>query len=500
MKLLNFSAALVVLFMVTAAPCSTIYVTPDGTGDVPDIKTGILSAAPGDIVLLADGVYTGSMNTEISYGGKAIVIRSESGNPQACIIDCQGGPTNWVRGFCFYRNEGPGSVLEGVTVRNGYMYEGGGIWCWNASPTISNVVLVSNEATASGGGIYCGGVSNSAITNVTVCDNTALDGGGICCAYGASPVVVNSIFAFNSEGSAVSLDAYSAGTIFSCCDIYGNGGGDWGGPIMGQFDNAGNISVDPEFCYGDNPEEPYTICSTSPCAGGGGCGLIGACEVGCWNGVEASVDIKPDVLNPRRQGRWVTCYIELSEGFDPKDIDITTVSLNDSIFAEHSPTSVGDHDEDGIEDRMVKFSGPRVLGSIEGYGPVELVVSGQVAGQSFTGVDTVEVIMRKDKKGHQVVLEELPRKGVLLVSSSDGSGGPVNIEFGVDRPGHVRVAVYDVRGRLVRELVNDVKNLDSYTIEWDGCDRMDSRVSSGIYFVNLETNEYNVTRKATIIR
>jgi predicted outer membrane repeat protein len=501
MKLRTLLAVLVVLILVTSAPCSTILVKADGTGDVPDIKTGIASASPGDTVILADGIYTGRMNTDISYGGKAIVIRSQSGDPHACVIDCQGGPTNWVRGFGFYLNEGPGSVLEGVTITNGYMYEGGGIWCWNASPTISNVIFTSNVATSSGGAVYCGGTSAPVVTNITVCDNSAPEGSGVCCNYGGAPTVLNSIVAFNIGGGAVFLDDTSIGLTLNCCDIYGNVGGDWVGPIMGQFGRNGNISADPMFCEVSNPAAPYSIDSSSPCVGGGtGCGIIGACGIGCWSGVEASIDITPDVLNRQRLARWVTCYIELAEGFDPENIDITTVALNDSVFAEHTPTSVGDYDDDGVPDCMVKFSGPRVMGSIEGLGEVELTVSGQVAGQGFTGVDTVRVIARRGQHAYQAQVEENERKPKVLVSNTDGAGGRVKVEFELERPAAVKVAVYDVRGRLVRELINGTAGLSWQAIEWDGRDESHTKVSPGIYFVNLEADEYNMTRKVMIVR
>jgi hypothetical protein len=500
MKLATLSTVLVILITVTAAQCRTLYITPDGSGDMPDIKSGVSSASPGDTLLLADGIYTGRMNTDISYRGKAIVIKSESGNPQACIIDCQGGVTNWVRGFGFYLNEGPGSVLEGVTVQNGYMYEGGGIWCWDASPTISNVVLLSNVATSSGGAAYFGGSSAAAVTNVTACDNWAPEGSGICCRYGASPVILNSIVAFNNGGSGVFLDNMSGNMVLGCSDVYGNDGGDWIGPIMGQFGNAGNICLDPFFCYADNPEEPYTIKSTSPCVcGGAGCGLIGACGIGCWAGVQASIDIEPGVLNLRREAPWITCYIELTGGFDPWGIDIATVALNDSIFAEHHPTSVGDYDEDGIEDRMVKFSNPRVVASLDGFGEIALTVSGEVAGQLFVGVDTVRVIARKVKTAHHVEGGDLEGRPVIMVSGG-ASGEPVRVHLDLHHPTAIRVAVFDVRGRLVRELVDGVTGSSASSIEWDGRDQTLSKVGPGIYFISLEAGDRSATTKAVLVR
>jgi hypothetical protein len=43
--------------------------------------------------------------------------------------------------------------------------------------------------------------------------------------------------------------------------------------------------------------------------------------------VESTVDIKPDTLNRKSKGKWVTAYIELPGGFAVEDIDIDTLQL-----------------------------------------------------------------------------------------------------------------------------------------------------------------------------
>lgn len=132
-------------------------------------------------------------------------------------------------------------------------------------------------------------------------------------------------------------------------------------------------------------------------------------QTGSWGPIPATVDIDPDTLNPKSQGKFVTAYIELPDGFDVADIDVGTISLrvagivgpgcsepSDSfVAAEHRPTEVGDHDGDGIADRMVKFSRPDVLALITGKaigGLVTLVVSGQIPSSSttFQGCDTID--------------------------------------------------------------------------------------------------------------
>jgi hypothetical protein len=79
------------------------------------------------------------------------------------------------------------------------------------------------------------------------------------------------------QGCALSCNGDVAITP-SCCDLYGNEGGDWTGCIADQGTIANNFSADPVFC-GD-PWDPFTLCDNSPCATGP-CGIIGVRPVGC---------------------------------------------------------------------------------------------------------------------------------------------------------------------------------------------------------------------------
>ncbi len=71
--------------------------------------------------------------------------------------------------------------------------------------------------------------------------------------------------------------------VLACCDLYGNEGGDWVGPIAGQYGISGNISEDPLFC--DPQASDFTLHADSPCAPftppNPECDLIGAWPVGC---------------------------------------------------------------------------------------------------------------------------------------------------------------------------------------------------------------------------
>ena len=105
-----------------------------------------------------------------------------------------------------------------------------------------------------------------------------------------------------------------------------------------------------------------------------------------------NIDIDPDSLRLKSKGRWVTCYIELPEGYDVCDINISSLMLQNSVPAELHPSEVGDHDNDGIPDLMVKFDKSSIE-DILSPGETVLILTGLLSnGTVFEGSDTINVI------------------------------------------------------------------------------------------------------------
>jgi Tol biopolymer transport system component len=125
------------------------------------------------------------------------------------------------------------------------------------------------------------------------------------------------------------------------------------------------------------------------------------------NPIEAVIDIDPDSLNLRSKGNWITCFVELPGGYDVADIDVSTMMLNGTIPVDPSaPTAIGDYDNDGVPDLMVKFDRAAVQAYIlanvnmtelieEGFMTVTLTITGYLNdGPPFQGSNTVKIIMR----------------------------------------------------------------------------------------------------------
>jgi hypothetical protein len=108
---------------------------------------------------------------------------------------------------------------------------------------------------------------------------------------------------------------------------------------------------------------------------------------------QVSVDFDPDTLNLKSKGDWVTVYIELPDGYDVNNIDISTIMLNDVVPAELHPTEIGDYDDDGIPDLMIKFNRASVIAIVDPGDSVEIKITGALLdGTAFEGTDTIRII------------------------------------------------------------------------------------------------------------
>jgi len=74
------------------------------------------------------------------------------------------------------------------------------------------------------------------------------------------------------------------------------------------------------------------------------------------------------------------------------------------------------------------------------------------------------------------------------------------LAFGLEREEAVTLAIYDVRGRLVRTLVHRRMGAGEYSQEWDGSDDRGNAVPSGIYFWHLEAADQVVGQKTVLLR
>jgi parallel beta-helix repeat protein len=223
---------------------TTYSVYPDGSGDFSTIQAAINASQDGDVIELGSGTFSGAGNYNLNFGGRSITVRSQAGDPEVCIVDCEG--TNGRRGFRFISGESTASVLESVTVRRGYLVEdrgergdrtqqrGAGVYCINSSPTLRNCVISENTVGSYydgglGGGMYCGGSSAPVIEDCIFRSNHAITegpdamGAGFACSASTSPIVAGCLFHGNVAWGPGSGGYCASGTaVFSECTFRDN--------------------------------------------------------------------------------------------------------------------------------------------------------------------------------------------------------------------------------------------------------------------------------------
>lgn len=74
------------------------------------------------------------------------------------------------------------------------------------------------------------------------------------------------------------------------------------------------------------------------------------------------------------------------------------------------------------------------------------------------------------------------------------------IRYNIPLQTKVKLVVYDILGRIVKTLVNEVKDQGRHEISWDGTNSMNIGVSTGVYFYRLETEKFLSSKKMLLVK
>ncbi|MBN2288638.1 MAG: T9SS type A sorting domain-containing protein [Candidatus Glassbacteria bacterium] len=203
--------------------------------------------------------------------------------------------------------------------------------------------------------------------------------------------------------------------------------------------------------------------------------------------------------------------------FDPSLIQLTS-AVQTGAAASMTPVGleIAAANADGtLEVSLVDFtfSNPIAVGQGE---IMELQFSFQSAG---TATFQLTDISMSDPDAGDVAFEEwtptptgnealaaadLPRASALTQNSPNPFNPSTTISYSVRGSGvataQVSLKVYNLRGQLVRTLVDEVKPAGSYTVHWDGHSDNGSQVASGVYFYRMKTQDFVQTRKMVLLK
>lgn len=232
-----------------------------------NIQDAIDAAAPGDLVLVTNGVYAtggkvmfGDLTNRVALD-KAITVQSVNG-PYFTTIRGNGATNGPLAVRCAWLTNG--ATLQGFTLTAGATrtsgdptntLAGGGALCLGSNAWLQNCLVISNLAQANGGGVFQGRVASSAIWGnrsfragsaaafATLLNCTVVSNWQYVATFQSQHT--NTIVYYNNSGN------YVDGTLAYCCTQ----------PVA---PGVGNITNAPQFFT-----DGIHLQSTSPCRGAG---------------------------------------------------------------------------------------------------------------------------------------------------------------------------------------------------------------------------------------
>jgi hypothetical protein len=507
------------LLLLTVVTTSSLGLTLRVPDDVATIQAAIDSVSVGDTVLVAAGVYTGSENRDLTFGGKDLVVCSEDG-PEATIINCLVGG----RGFTFDGGETRESLLEGFTIAYGVVsgegeYGGAGVLCSGSSPTIRNCIL-SLGLTVEGfsGGIHCeggspfitdcvlefndvfggfgGGIScvnsSALISHCEIRSNRADQGGGIFVS-GGSVIIRNCEIVSNSANPYSALTPEGGGihatsAVVEDCLISGNrvtegsGGGFYGDAFLARCVVTGNEARGPEPVAAQgggllSGETTHLIQCTvaGNNAEGRGDGIHGTGTT-----VEQCVfwgnsDCGDDIFSKSGMTIICSCFRDLAwEG----EIVIVGEQVNeDPLFCDPNacwvaPTLLGEY---GLQAGSPCLPGNSPCGRLIGALPVGCPVSAT-----------------PDP-------DRAPEAPMMRIASSNPVAGALTYSVHPAVPTRVRIRLFNVRGQLVDNVLDEVLSLGAQTFTWRHGDEGGPGLPAGIYYLRLTAGRHKESLRIVVI-
>lgn len=91
--------------------------------------------------------------------------------------------------------------------------------------------------------------------------------------------------------------------------------------------------------------------------------------------------------------------------------------------------------------------------------------------------------------------------GVLCATAMPNPLNPSTVlAFTMSREGQVRVTIYDMKGRLVRTLLDGYRSAGQQLLAWDGSNATNGRVASGVYFIRIEAPEATDVQRVAVVK
>ena len=95
---------------------------------------------------------------------------------------------------------------------------------------------------------------------------------------------------------------------------------------------------------------------------------------------------------------------------------------------------------------------------------------------------------------------ELPKSFMLGQNYPNPFNPSTTISYQLPSATHVTLSVYDINGREIASLVNNMQNAGTHNVTWNGLDDSGSQVSTGVYLYRLDAADFSKTIKMLFLK
>jgi hypothetical protein len=112
--------------------------------------------------------------------------------------------------------------------------------------------------------------------------------------------------------------------------------------------------------------------------------------------------------------------------------------------------------------------------------------------------DTLEVQILPPQSGEEDQISTIVNS--LHPNSPNPFNPATTISLDLAKAGHTQLKIYNLKGQLVKSLINQHLAAGHHRLLWDGMDSNNRRVASGVYLYRLETDGFVKTRKMLLMK
>lgn len=361
---------------------------------------------------------------------------------------------------------------------------GGGIETDGTALTLRNTRIGDNRAGSLGGGLSASGAAGT-IENCQFDGNAAALAGGLLLASEGGLRLRNCIVTGNQGGG---LLAGGTGLDADYNDVWGNPGGDYVSTAPGPHD----LCLDPLF-VGAASEDPG-LGEHSPCIDRGQDDP--ACldpdgsraDVGLRGGPAAEFPAPAAVadagLGDLGAGRYLLTWTPNGE----PDLHHYVVYCDSAAVFTPSADKV-----------LATCLQPAVACTVQAILPRGYFVMAAVDTQGYAGGYSQRLPF--DASGLSAADgAQAPARPAITAVTPNPFNPRVAIDYQASRTGRLDLSVYDVRGRLVRRLVQGVVAAGPQRAIWDGRDGFGREAAGGVYFARIDDGAAVHTAKMVLAR